>query len=295
MNKLVKELAEYFSNRSIGHRKIINYNKEIYSYTDNNSFGIMLTCDDNIMINEEIGKIIMYNKITYINRMYVNCLYVLCKDISSRDMFISFINDNLDNSYILLKSNPLEWWKRWCNFLGNSFVEKRVYDIIGELYVLEKIYRKDKKTKWVSVKKGSVDIENEKTIYEVKSTIQKYQSKITISSQQQLKKIDNRDLNIVLVRLEESMKGKCIDNYTTELIKLGYDKDELENYLVSCSFPKNNHKRLEKYKILESRIYNVDESFPVISNESFKNNIIPNGIVKIVYDIDLNSLEYKDF
>ena len=295
MNKLYVELAENFSNRSEGFRRIINYNKEIYTYTNHNSFGIMMICDDNIVINEEIGKIQLYNKLISFNGKNNNCVFIMCNDIYSRDMFIDFINDNLDNSYKLLKNDPLEWWKKWCEFLGNSFIEKRVYDIIGELYVLEKIYKEDKTTKWVSTKKGSIDIENTNNIYEVKSTIQKYQSKVTVSSQQQLKIIDNRNLYLVLVRLEESTNGKCVDDYVRELIVQGYDNVELESYLNKCSFPKNNHKRIEKYKVIESRLYIVDDKFPTITNDTFKNNIIPKGIVKIVYDIDLNSIEYKDF
>lgn len=295
MNELVKELRENFSNRSVGFRKIINYNKDIYSYTDSISFGIMLICDNNIIINEEIGKMQLYNKGTYINGEYVNCVYVLCNDISSRDMYIDFINDNLDNSYDLLKNNPFEWWKKWCNFLGNSFIEKMVYDLVGELYVLEKVYRMDNETKWASTKSGSIDIENISSVYEVKSTIQKYQSKITISSQQQLKKVDNKVVNLVLVRLEESINGKCIDDYVCELVQLGYSESELEKYLEKCSFPKNNHGRMEKYKVLEARLYNVDDNFPSITNESFKHNTIPKGIVKITYEIDLNSISYKDF
>ena len=47
-----------------------------------------------------------------------------------------------------------------------------------------------------------------------------------------------------------------------------------------------------KYKILEKRKYVVDEKFPCITRESFKNNCLPSGITQIVYTVDLDAVKY---
>lgn len=295
MNKLKNELAENFSNRSIGIREVLNFDRELYTYVDQYSYGIMIKCNDDIRINEQIGKISLYNKLIDINLKSYNCIIVNCLDLNIRDRFIDFIVENVSSSYDSLRDRPLNWWEEWCTFLGNVFVERRVYDIIGELFVLEKIFCKDKNTKWAATLKGSIDIENNNDIYEVKSTTKKYDSIITVSSQQQLKQNDNRNLFLVFVRLENSLGGECIEDYVTRIVANGYPERIIEEYLNRCGIPKNNHNRNEKYKIIESRIYSINGAFPKITNESFKNNVLPKGVCKISYDIDLNNLDYRNF
>lgn len=295
MDKLKKELAENFSNKSIGIREVINFDKELYTYTDQSSYGIMIKCKEDIRINEQIGKISIYNRLMEINFKPYNCLIVSSIDLNIRDRYIDFIIENVNTCYEDLCNDPLRWWESWCIFLGNVFVEKRVYDIIGELYVLDKIFSIDKNTKWASTTKGSIDIENLNSVYEVKSTIKKYDSTITISSQQQLKQKDRRSLYLVFVRLENSLGGKCINDYVNKIVENGYEKEKIEEYLNKCGLPENNHNRSEKYKIIESRIFCVNDKFPRITNESFKRDILPIGICKISYDVDLNSLEYRNF
>lgn len=47
--------------------------------------------------------------------------------------------------------------------------------------------------------------------------------------------------------------------------------------------------------ILEKRNYSVDESFPRITANSFKDEVIPYGIVEINYTVDLDSLPYHNW
>lgn len=47
---------------------------------------------------------------------------------------------------------------------------------------------------------------------------------------------------------------------------------------------------MEKYVILEVLKYSVDESFPKITPEMFKNETIPPGIKQLSYDVDLSLL-----
>jgi hypothetical protein len=47
-----------------------------------------------------------------------------------------------------------------------------------------------------------------------------------------------------------------------------------------------------KFTILEVRRYIVDEKFPKIVEGSFKNDVFPKNIIKIIYTIDLEGIEY---
>lgn len=58
-------------------------------------------------------------------------------------------------------------------------------------------------------------------------------------------------------------------------------------------FEKGSSARNKKYKLHEARKYKIDKDFPSITVNNFKGDKIPEGIVKIVYDVDLNGLEYE--
>ena len=49
----------------------------------------------------------------------------------------------------------------------------------------------------------------------------------------------------------------------------------------------------EKYRILEARLYNIDDKFPRITFNSLKNNELPKGIIKIEYIVDLDDVNYE--
>ena len=49
---------------------------------------------------------------------------------------------------------------------------------------------------------------------------------------------------------------------------------------------------IRSIKFWRERKYVVDESFPYITRESFKNNQLPAGITHIVYTVDLEAVSY---
>ena len=83
-----------------------------------------------------------------------------------------------------------------------------------------------------------------------------------------------------LVKLQDEMEdniGKCY--YYTDI-------DDSLNFIQIYT-------KITGTKILEKRKYIVDESFPYITKESFKNNQLPSGITHIVYTIDLDAVNYE--
>ena len=46
----------------------------------------------------------------------------------------------------------------------------------------------------------------------------------------------------------------------------------------------------KRYSHLETIVFKVDENFPRINSDSFKDNKIPDGITNIRYDLALNTI-----
>ena len=187
--------------------------------------------------------------------------------------------------------DPLEWWKNWKELLGNKISEKKPYSVIGEMIALLEIYKEDSSTVWKSIEAGSHDIETNDKSVEVKSTINRYGTSVTISSQFQLRSINQ--LYLYFYRLEKSEEGVSINYLKDKLLQAGYSEDLIEKQLDSYGYEYGSSARNEKYKVLEDRKYLVDETFPKITNRSFKENKIPKHVTQIVYTIDLEGVPYE--
>lgn len=189
-----------------------------------------------------------------------------------------------------LLDNPLNWWKRWKELVGNGIKERAVYSVIAEMYVLEHKLRSDPSAEWTATRMGSRDIECNGESGEVKSTCKRYGAEINISGQHQLE--HKKPLYLYFIRMEESLEGISVNDMKKRLVNAGYDSGKLEIELQHQGFERGASIRDRKYRILEKRKYVVDESFPYITKESFKNNQLPSGITHIVYTVDLDAVSY---
>ena len=79
------------------------------------------------------------------------------------------------------------------------------------------------------------------------------------------------------------------------LIHAGYSEGKLELELERQGFERGTSIRNKKYKVIEKRKYEVDDSFPRIVQESFKGNKYPNAITHIEYTIDLDGIKYAEW
>ena len=195
-----------------------------------------------------------------------------------------------------LLNNPLNWWERWRELLGDSETNKMVYDIVGELWAVLKLYELKEEPYWSAAKVNSHDIElqNRAEAYEVKTTLKKDSATIRASSQFQF--FSEKPLYLIFTRLEESLSGLSIDDLLERIE--GYDSkhiSEYNDYLESHQLGKGSHFRKQKYKILERNKYPVDESFPRITEEAFKGNRLPKGITHIEYSISLDGLSHENW
>lgn len=189
-----------------------------------------------------------------------------------------------------LLTNPLDWWKKWRDLVGNNKKERAIYCIIAEMRVLEHKLIDDPTAEWTATRMGSHDIECNSESCEVKSTCKRYGAEIKIAGQHQL--MHDKPLYLYFLRMEESHDGISVNDMKQRLIAAGYDAGRLEIELQQQGLEHGASIRNKKYKILEKRKYIVDKTFPSITRESFKDNCLPAGITQIVYTVDLDAVGY---
>ena len=185
-------------------------------------------------------------------------------------------------------ANPTEWWEQWRTLMGNAVVDHQVYSVIAEMLILNHLYKTNKNVEWTATKAGSKDIEGLSESFEVKSTIVRYGSLITVAGQFQLQQ--SKPLNLYFCRMEESPSGYSINDAKKMLIENGYDKNKVEMELEKLGFEDGTSNRKKKYKVLEIREYNVDKNFPKITLESFVDKQMPNAVVQLTYTLDLDAV-----
>lgn len=187
-----------------------------------------------------------------------------------------------------LVQRPLAWWEGWRELLGNAVREMKPHAVLGELLIYEYLLNEspDSRVAWNGPGGASHDLQCRNRDVEVKSTLQKYESVVEVTGQFQLQ--EGAALELYLCRLEPSKHGTNINDMVARLSKHpGIAKGELNARLASLGYEEGNSARRTRYVVLEVRKYQVDDSFPRISAGSFADGMIPPGILRISYAVDL--------
>jgi hypothetical protein len=298
---VIEEIRSHFATLADGllELKSISAAQPTYCLRYNGEYGVGVVYDnDKDICEESTNAMISTRKVRLVNGDQIKLLLLTCYDEEYRNEFAllceTFVcpgeNDELRKR---LLDDPLAWWDKWIGLLGDRKSNKKCYDIIAEMIILQKLFEKDKTTFWAAQEKGSHDIECNSASYEVKSTIKKSDLNVTISSQHQL--FSEKPLFLAFVRMEKSTEGVSINDMEKMLINGGYDKDFITRYLNDSGFYKGSRIRDEKYKVLEIRKYTVDDEFPKITKESFVNGQFPESIIKLIYTINIANIKYEKF
>lgn len=293
MDKLIEEIRTHFASQIQGLRPLSQLSPDFKGYTFRQGveYGVAVESTYSKDLYEEASQI----TIKRLNNMGVSYIALSCCDEGFRNEFAHFAayflipGENGDNRRLLLES-PLNWWEGWIGMLGNRLGQRQCYDTIAELMALEEMFRQDKSSKWTASQAGSHDIETDSLSVEIKSTIKKSETVVTISSQFQL--ASEKPLRLWFYRMEASEHGLSINDLKNNLVAIGYDESLIESQLSKRGFIVGNSSREKKYVLLEKRKYTVDDEFPRIVESSFKNGIYPKNIIKILYTIDLEGLDY---
>lgn len=207
-----------------------------------------------------------------------------------------FIDPGIDGQErAALTADPLAWWNRWRQLLGNANRDRRAYSSLGELLALERLRSQGIDARWIGPLQGTVDIEATGASYEVKSTLSRYGAVVHIAGQFQLNRSKHVPLYLIHQRFEPSTVGDSIDSVVHRLVECGMAVEELEALLARDGLHTGGAARAETYRLLESTVYAVNDEFPSITASSFLGGMVPAGIVSIEYDVDLSALHGQTF
>lgn len=268
-----------------------------YTIKEDFSYGVGVVNENEIIINEKFSNVFLESKTYLYNGEFIE-LIVLSSTLFSHNLEFSYLcaqfimhGENKENRNLVV-SDPFKWWEKWRELLGNSIRIQTPSSLIAELYVYYLEIINGNKITWLGPESASHDLQGDFYNIEVKSTLAKYKNEITVSGEFQLKK--ETALYIAFVKLEESISGYSINSLLEKLEDCGEDIQELNRKVVKLGFEIGSRVRdNKKYRINEIRYYEVNEKFPQISNESFKLNKIPDRISKIVYDVNLEGINYE--
>jgi SOS-response transcriptional repressor LexA len=297
MKELIQEIKEHFAAGLNGLRRIVSLPDDYSAYTYRNAgiYGLAIELPDETEINEAANEVIYSTQTLLKESGEQNFLLLTCLDEEYRNEFAelsySFVDPgvNGEKRKALLK-DPILWWNRWTELLGDRKSRKGSYDVLAEMIALDYLYQQDKTIRWSASEAGTHDIESDSQSYEIKSTTKKSESHITISSRFQLE--CSNKLELFFFRLECSQSGFSINDVVESLERHGYDRNLIESQLEAKGFVKGRCTRNIKYSILEVRRFDVDDKFPKIVEKSFKDNVFPKNIIKILYTIDLEGIDY---
>jgi hypothetical protein len=194
-----------------------------------------------------------------------------------------------------LVADPHGWWQNWRQLLGNAVVDTTAYSVLGELLAMEHLVNNKIEAGWNGPAAGSVDIETPAAWYEVKSTLTRYNMQVHISGHFQLAAPAGKQLYLVHQRFEPASTGLSVDIVTDRLVALGQKREKIERMLAKCGLEAGCSARAEPYKLLDSQLFEVDGTFPKITQESFVGCVLPPSIVRLEYVVDLSGLKHKAF
>lgn len=296
---LVDEISEYFAAAVDGFRRLSNLPSDCPAWTliTSEYYGVAIPNPRQKKINEQFSSVCIEEQSYRNGDLLDHYLVLLCTNRNLRREFAficaQFVEPGEKNgTRNSLQSDPFIWWRTWRSLLGNRIAEKPAFAVIGEMLSVERQLKQGIRTYWGGPEAGTHDIDTPDKAIEVKSTTQKYRTTLTISSQNQLK--SSKPLELYFLRFEECrMDGLTIDIMARRLTDLGYNAVALEGQLSSLGFGIGKEARSYEYRLLEKRIYRIDDGFPRIVPESFVGGQLPQSIVHIEYTVDLDGLPYE--
>lgn len=293
----LEEIRKYFAFKNRGAQRLATLNEPFTAWYVclDDGYGVAIPYTSEEDLSEYFSSVKLKTCTLTIDGSDIDVLFLSCFSDELKYEFAAFCAEFVDpgdkgtTRYEIIK-DPVKWWKRWRELLGNTVTEHQSYSVIGELMTWEQLIKDGAMPEWKGPEASSHDIECNDFSVEVKSTLKKSDSIITISSQHQL--YSEKKLFLYFCRFEKSKEGVSINDMVERLQKLGCDQYEMEKKLEHLGLEKGRSIRKEKYKILEKRKYIVDENFPKIIKSSFKDGQFPAGVVKLQYGVDLEILEY---
>ena len=300
MNMLKEAIRNNWATDISGYAQIIPVTKDTdypaWTVKILNSYGVAIPYDGEDDINESFANARIYSDNIVFDDHTVKKSLILSTSTEGIETTFSALcceliepGDNGEKRAKIL-SAPLEWWKSWKEMLGNRNIDPRIYDVLGELCVFKALLASGEDANWNGPDGASYDIETEWGFIEVKSTIVRDKREVTISNPTQLDP-SGKPLNLVLCQFEPTvLTGVSIDSVLDEFANMGYSTTLLNTKLSKMGFDPGMSSRKKTFILHGMLKYTVDSDFPRITPASFVGGVMPAGITKFTYTVDLSGM-----
>lgn len=267
-----------------------------WTIKDSSDYGVLLQYDGQEDINESFANVRIVSKnVAFNGEAAKRALTLTSSSVKIENSFAAFCaalvtpGQDGENRKKILES-PVSWWMSWKEMLGNKNIDPKIYDVLGELCVLKELLTKGEDISWNGPSHASYDIEMESIFVEVKSTIARDKREASISNHFQLKP-ENKPLKLVLCQFEPTiMSGISIDSIVNDIALLGYSVVSVNDNLKEMGFEPGMSSRKKTFILHDMLQYTIDDSFPRITPELFVGGVLPTGITKITYTVDLSGM-----
>lgn len=260
------------------------------------SYGVALPYDGQEEINEHFSNARIYSSnIVFIDNIAKKALLLTTTEEGIEETFSALCSEFIDpgvngEKRKCILTDPLGWWKSWKELLGNRNIDVRIYDVLGELCVLKRLIQMGEDANWNGPDGASYDIETEHCFFEVKSTIVRDRREVTISNPTQLD-FPGKPICLVLCQFEPTaLTGVSIDSVMAEFQVMGYNIMLLNSILSNMGFEEGMSARKKTFILHAMLKYTVDSDFPRITPASFVGGVMPAGITKYTYTVDLSGM-----
>ena len=230
-----------------------------------------------------------------------NGVFVSCKNPVLKELFADECARFLEPSNLQrIKADPFVWWNELKTLFGNVLSSENHYFLFAEFLIyllLHKVCRESQSgldVKWKSCA-ATHDIEmSDGSQHEVKSTVRRTGSVITVSSQFQLSVNPAVPFFIYFLRIEpERQDGVSIQDLIEKAIAFECDMEQIDRILDSQGLTPGSPKRRTRFAVLEAKKYDAGNGpFPKLTLESFRPECVSQlvAVEKFSYDINLSAV-----
>lgn len=188
---------------------------------------------------------------------------------------------------------------RWREFLESEpspvLSEERLIGLIAELLILREVLQHDPNRRldvWTGPTGAVHDFRRGVNAVDVKGTGLREGKFVEIHGVEQLAPPPGGTLHIAWVRLERDESSPVsVPALVREMRALGVDSLALTERLTCVGYDASHSTEYEqrRYRVVESRLYLVNEEFPRIISGSFSAGTVPVGVLRLSYTVDLTN------
>jgi hypothetical protein len=187
--------------------------------------------------------------------------------------------------------------ERWRELLeherGTLLGTEQLAALVAELWYLREIVERDPARRldcWVGPHGDRHDLRRRNMALEVKATLVREGLLVEIHGHEQLEPPEGGQLYLAVMRLERiDQEGLTVPELVRSLLDMGIDRKQLVDLLDRVGYRLTDSAAYDQFhfRVRDQRMYLVDAQFPRIIASSFVSGVMPRGILRLRYFVDL--------